>query len=322
MYVIPVLIAGGMLIYIMQAVASRSRRTVTERLDEIAGLTVVDSGAAEGIVIQRRTERFAFLANINVLKGYSTKIERQLIAAGLPLKATEFIFVHICSICLAFAISVAFFAKYKILIPGDPVLLFTYLGFYLPGFLLSSLVGRRVTTLEGQLADALTMVSSGLKGGYSFVQGLQMATNQLPPPISDEFGRVLHLIQLGVDAPRALRRMEERVRSYDLSMAVTGVCIQLQTGGNLSELLERIAHTIRERIKLRRDINAATAEGRMSGIVLVSLPACIAALLFVINPDYAQKLFYTDLGQILVKIWLFMQFCGVMWIRKLLNFDA
>lgn len=324
-YIVLSVVAAGMLaLFIVQYAASRSRRSVTARIDEVTGLGIAGdvAQADAGFVLQKRPERFEFLAHINFLKAYSKRIEKQLIAAGLLLKPTEFMFLQIASTLFAFGISVFFLSDKRILIRGDMVLLLTFIGYKFPQWALGFLMKRRITALESQLADALTMISSGLKGGYSFVQGLQMACEQLPPPISDEFQRVLHLIQLGVDAPRALRRMEDRVQSYDFSMAVTGVCIQLQTGGNLSELLERIAHTIRERIKLRRDINAATAEGRMSGIVLVSLPACIAALLFVINPDYAQKLFYTDIGGYLVKIWIFMQFCGIMWIRKLLDFDA
>lgn len=317
MIIVPVVIGGLLLLVVANYAASASRRAVTGRLDEIAGMGMEHAAAgADQIILQKRAERFRLIADFFKGKGYYTRIEKQLIAAGLLLKPTEFIIMQFLSFCFLTFIGLVFIHTWYI------VLFLMWLGYFAPLFLLGTLMKRRITSLEAQLADALTMISSGLKGGYSFVQGLQMASEQLPPPIADEFTRVLHLIQLGVDGPRALRRMEERVQSYDFSMAVTGVCIQLQTGGNLSELLERVASTIRERIKLRRDINAATAEGKMSGMVLIALPACIAGLLFLINPEYANKLFYTDTGKVLVKIWIGMQTVGILWIRKLLNFDA
>jgi tight adherence protein B len=125
-----------------------------------------------------------------------------------------------------------------------------------------------------------------------------------------------------MDIRDALRRMGERVQSYDLDMAITACCVQLQTGGNLSELLETSAQTIRARIKLRREISAATAQGRMSGAILVLLPVGIGVALKFINPDYANLLFTTDLGKKMIWGAIVMQSLGCLIINKMLQFEG
>jgi tight adherence protein B len=196
-----------------------------------------------------------------------------------------------------------------------------YIAWKGPQMLLQFLADKRRGTLEVQLADALAIISSGLKGGYSFVQGLSMAGDQLPPPIAGEFQRVIRLIQLGLDTPRALEQMAERINSYDYDMTVSATNIQLSSGGNLSKLLETIAETIRDRIRLRRDIAALTAQGRISGGILIALPIGIGIMLSLINPEYFGLLFSTTLGNNLLLLAFIQQCIGIYWIKKLLDFD-
>jgi tight adherence protein B len=148
-----------------------------------------------------------------------------------------------------------------------------------------------------------------------------MASQQLEPPIKDEFLRVIRLVQLGLDTPRALEQMSERVNSYDYEMTVSATNIQLSVGGNLSQMLDNIAVTIRDRIRLRREIAALTAQGRISGAILICLPLGIAGMLRVINPDYMGLLTNTPEGGIMIYVWVIMQGLGIYWIKKLLDFD-
>jgi len=201
------------------------------------------------------------------------------------------------------------------------LLLYIFLGWKVPQWILHYSAVRRRSKLENQLADALTIVASSLKGGYSFIQGMDMASQQLDDPIKMEMARVLRLIQLGMDTPRALQQMAERVNSYDYYMTVSATNIQLAVGGNLASLLETIAETIRERIRLRRDIAVLTAQGRVSGAILVALPICIFFMLFIINPKYMSELTTTTTGNNLLYGALIMQCCGIYWIKKLLDFD-
>jgi tight adherence protein B len=201
-------------------------------------------------------------------------------------------------------------------------LLFTvYIGWRGPQMVLQFLANQRRSKLEYQLADALTIISSSLKGGYSFVQGLDMAGNQMEMPIKEEIQRCMRLIQLGLDTPRALQQMSDRVNSYDYDMTISATNIQLAVGGNLSQLLEGISNTIRDRIRLRREISALTAQGRISGAILIGLPIGIAVMLRVINPEYMGYLIDTEMGNNILYVAAAQQLVGIWWIKNLLDFD-
>lgn len=284
--------------------------------------------ATQQSIAARKQERFGLISRL--MGGWSgtAKIERNLVTAGLMLKPSEFVaanllfLVIMLAVCLLYLRSWPAAAGIFFIIKQLTVLaICAFLGWRGPQILLQFMADKRRITLETQLADALAIISSGLKGGYSFVQGLSMASEQLPEPLSLEFARVIRLIQLGVDTSRALEQMSERVNSYDYDMTVSATNIQLSSGGNLSTLLERIAQTIRDRISLRRDIAALTAQGRMSGAILIALPIGIAIMLRVINREYFDLLLTTGLGNILLYLAAGQQAIGIYWIKKLLDFD-
>ena len=298
----------------------RKKVAVTE-----GGMT---ADAAQQAMTHAKRQRFEFIGALFQGRGSSSKIERNLVTAGLLIKPSEFLMLNLVVLAVCLLIGLLWIGSlpaYSGLFPlikrffglGAAV----YLGWKVPQWVLQFMADSRRTKLEYQLADALTIIASGLKGGYSFVQGLDMAAQQLEAPIKDEVARVLRLVQLGLDTPRALLQMSERVNSYDYDMTVSATNIQLTVGGNLSVLLENIAATIRDRIRLRRDIGVLTAQGRMSGIILVALPIGIGCMLFVINPDYMSRLIKTDMGNNLLYMAAGMQGFGIYWIKKLLDFD-
>lgn len=303
-------------------VASRMKRktAVTE-----GGVTVE---AAQQAITRSKQEKFEFLARLFKGRGGAGKIERDIVSAGLMIKPTEFLMMNliILAVCLligllsvsSMSVVPGFFSLFK---RALALTFFVVLGWKSPQWILGYIANRRRTKLEYQLADALTIIASGLKGGYSFVQGLDMASQQLEPPIKEETARVLRLIQLGLDTPRALLQMAERVNSYDYDMTVSATNIQLAVGGNLSQMLDNIAATIRDRIRLRRDIAVLTAQGRMSGMILVALPLGIGLMLSVINGEYMGRLITTPEGNMLLYVAAGLQATGIYWIKKLLDFD-
>lgn len=284
--------------------------------------------AAQAAITQRRGEKFTLIARFLRGRKDAGLIERNLTTAGMLLKPTEFMVAN-----LIFLIVIVLMGLGYLRIWENDGALFTMLkrllfilacflmGWKGPQMILQFLANQRRTKLEYQLADALTIISSSLKGGYSFVQGLDMAGQQMEPPIKDEITRVIRLIQLGLDTPRALLQMSDRVNSYDYDMTISATNIQLAVGGNLSALLEGIANTIRDRIRLRRDIAALTAQGRISGAILVILPMGIAVMLKFINPEYMNRLFDTTPGNNLLYLAGGQQLFGIWWIKNLLNFD-
>jgi len=318
-----VLVVGTLIFFMLRALSGRVRRTIDQRMQDVVGVTSggFDAELAaelEGQVIgAKRAERFKILSDLLRGRTFFKKLELTLIASGVPLKPVEFLGIVAVSTVVMALIGLFIARKGPVM-----TILFVIAGYKLPWLVLGFLRKRRIHTIEAQLADSLTMIASGLKAGYSFLQGMSAAAEQMPPPIADEFRRVVRSSQLGMDIRDALRRMGERVQSYDLDMAITACCVQLQTGGNLSELLETIAQTIRARIKLRREISAATAQGRMSGAILVLLPVGIGVALKFINPDYANLLFTTDLGKKMIWGAIVMQSLGCLIINKMLQFEG
>ncbi len=302
-------------------VASRLRRGAATD----TGLTVEGAQIA---MARSKQERFAFLSRLMRGQKGSSKIDRDLVSAGLLIKPNEFYMINLVAMGLIILMGLFFIRE----LPNDGSFfslvrragffaISIYLGWNVPRWVLGMLAAKRRTKLEYQLADALAIIASSLRGGFSFVQGLDMASQQLEPPIKDEFARVIRLVQLGLETSRALEQMSERINSYDYDMTVSATNIQLSVGGNLSQMLDSIAATIRDRIRLRREIAALTAQGRISGAILIGLPVGIALMLRVVNAEYMARLTNTPEGGVMLYIWVVMQGIGIYWIKKLLDFD-
>jgi tight adherence protein B len=268
----------------------------------------------EAILAEER-ERFPLLTRFFSKTKWAKIYSRKMMEAGLPIHGEEFlIFLLFTIVGLAsiVAILVKHFAGF--LIGG-------FVGFALPNWALQWRINRRKMLLENQLADALTIISAGLSAGYSFLQSARLAADQLPPPISEELDRVVRLSSLGMPVEQALQIMAERVQSYDYDITVSAILVQLRRGGNLSRILSTVADTIRQRIELRGEIAASTAQARFSGWILMGLPFAVATLVFIINPTWMKLLLDTELGRKMIFTGLVMQAMGMLWIRKLLQVE-
>jgi tight adherence protein B len=156
--------------------------------------------------------------------------------------------------------------------------------------------GSRMKAFAGQLPEAMELIARALRAGHSLAAGLHVVAEEMPPPVSKEFGRVYEEQNLGITLEDSLRNMMERIPNLDLKFFVTSVNIQRQTGGDLAEILERIGYIVRERYKILGQVKALTAEGRLSGIVLVSLPICLFILMMWMKPDYIKMLWEDPTG--------------------------
>lgn len=181
--------------------------------------------------------------------------------------------------------------------------------------------GKRIKSFESQLGDTLIMICNGLRSGFSFQQTMENVANDMPAPVGIEFGRVCNEIRYGATMEEALNNIVDRVKSPDLMLVVSAVLIQRTTGGNLSEILTTISKTIRDRIKIKGEINAVTAQGRMSGMIIGALPICIAAVLMVVNPDYMTTFFTTSVGNIMLAVCVVMEILGFFAIRKVVTIE-
>ena len=177
----------------------------------------------------------------------------------------------------------------------------------------------RLKKFAGQLPEALELVARALRAGHSLAAGLHVVAEEMPAPVADEFNRVYEEQNLGIPIEDALRSMCDRVPNLDLRFFVTSVCIQRMTGGNLAEILDKIGYVIRERFRILGQVKALTAEGRLSGVILMALPFLLFLIMLHIKYDYVEKLWTTDLGIKMSIYALIMQLLGALLIRKIVN---
>jgi tight adherence protein B len=191
-----------------------------------------------------------------------------------------------------------------------------------PGFLLSLAINRRTSRLQAQLADVVNILASSLRAGHSFFQALDMVSKEIGEPAGPEFQRVVAEIRLGRPVDQALNAMAERVGSEDFQWAVLAVNIQREVGGNLAEILDTVADTVRERSALRRQMRVLSAEGRLSVKILAVLPFLIGLYVAKVNPSYIGLLFSTRLGWIMLGTGGALMVVGIAWARKIVKVDA
>ncbi len=191
-----------------------------------------------------------------------------------------------------------------------------------PHVLLNRRIRRRAQQLQAQLPDILSVLASSLRAGHSFLQSLDMAARETQEPAASEFGRVIAEIRLGRGTGEALSAMAERVDNDDFRWAMLAVNVQAETGGNLAEVLDTVAETVRERQVVRGQVKALSAEGRLSIYILAGLPLVLALYMVLVNPDYIGLLFTTSLGILMLVTGCSLLAVGFTWMRKLVNIDV
>ncbi len=178
---------------------------------------------------------------------------------------------------------------------------------------------KRLNTFLSLLPDSLELMSRGLSAGHAFTESLHMVATEMPEPIAGEFGKTYEEQNLGLSYKLALRNLTTRIPLLDLRLCVTAILIQRETGGNLAEILEKVAHTIRERFRILEDLNTLTTSSRMSAWILCGLPLFIALMVNFMNPDYMDPLWNDPRGQKLVYVAVAMELIGMLLIRKIMN---
>ena len=300
--------------------ATQSRRTVEKRVDKIAskksGLTLQIQEKKK----ERKTSILKRAINSNGKHSVQRKklmdtIFNELILADIMMKPEEFSLIWIVLIFVPAGLAALFGLGIM------PAATLAVIGAFVPIVFIKIKKDKRKKAFEAQLGDTLIMMCNGLRSGFSFNQVMENVANDMPPPIGIEFGRVCNEIRYGATMEEALNNMCDRVKSADLMLVVSAVLIQRTTGGNLSEMLSTISHTIRERIKIKGEISSITAQGRMSGLIIGALPIGIAAVLMVVNPDYMSTFFTTKIGNIMLIVSVVMEVIGFFAIRKVVTID-
>ena len=196
------------------------------------------------------------------------------------------------------------------------------IGFMLPKLYVKQRNASRLRAFDDQLVDALSLMANALRSGSSFLQAMELISRELPSPIAEEFGQTVAEISVGAPVEEALSHLGRRVPSYDLYLAVTAIVIQRSVGGNLSEVLTNIAHTIRERVRILRDVQAKTAEQRISAYFLSALPLFMLGVISVVNPTYMTPMFHNPMGLMVLLGGFLLQGLGFLLLRKLSVIDV
>jgi tight adherence protein B len=241
--------------------------------------------------------------------------EQELLQADIPLRAEEFVIIQLGAVFIPVILG-------SLLLNNTAVtILLALVGAFVPILFLKYAKIRRLKRFNDQLGDGLLIMSNSLRAGYSFLQTLDSLRKESLPPLSTEVSRALHEMKLGTPTEEALQNMTKRVKSDDFDLIVTAVSIQRQVGGNLAEVLDNIASTIQERLRIKGEVRTLTAQGRISGVIVGLLPVFLAGFLFIINPTYMAILFKHPLGLALLGGALISEFIGILLIKKIVNID-
>ena len=219
------------------------------------------------------------------------KVKRSLARADLKLKVAEYYGLVVVSV-VGIALIAGFLGGRNPISFGMGAIL----GAVLPGMYVRRQQKVRLKKFDDQLADMINLMVNGLRAGYSTMQALETVSKELPPPISDEFRRVVQEMQLGVPMDQALDNLLRRIPSPDLDFMVTAINVQREVGGNLAEILDTISFTIRERIRIKGEINTLTSQVRTSASILSMIPIFLFILLWFISNDYIRSIFDNGLA--------------------------
>jgi tight adherence protein B len=244
---------------------------------------------------------------------YLDKTRSKLLKSYIKMKPEEFVAV---SLIVALVIGMILYIPTRNLVL---LLLGLLIGFKLPDIYVNSVKKKRGRKLNSQLPQALTIISNGLRAGFSFTQAMGVASREMDTPISDEFARVLRDNSLGKPLEEALENLSKRTDDEDLDMFITALLIQRQVGGNLAEVLDTISETIRERVRLRGEVRTLTSQGRIEALVIGVLPFGISVIVALLNPSYLEPLVTTTIGLFLLIGALILMGIGIYILTKMVD---
>jgi tight adherence protein B len=325
--------AAAVLLIALGIATSGNRSAISSRLERYAaGRTDVPAAAAgqggfADLIAQ--SEALAQLNRVVEQRDFGANLARDIARADLKLKPSEYLAIWGGSIV---GVPILFFV-FGFFMPAlqHPLALLIggLVGFLLPRLWLSQRRKGRLGAFNKQLPDTITLIANALRAGSSFLQAIELVVRESRPPISTEFGRVIREVNLGLPFGQALENMVRRVQSDDLELMATAIAIQHQVGGNLAEILDSIAYTIRERIRIQGEIRTLTAQQRLSGYVVAMLPFGLAGFIFLGAPTFFDPMFHPDpsiiglpAGVIVLLAGGVMMFLGFMLIRKIVDIEV
>jgi tight adherence protein B len=332
---VAVLAGLAVLILFYAIIGGKSGGDVNERLERYAAAGTPEKATSKkekGSVRDALAGSRAFTDFNRVVerRDFAANLARELARADLALKPSEFLAIRAAAIL---GLPVALWLIGSTVMPsvGNPLIVLAgaVVGWFVPRFWLNHRKGKRLKKFNSSLADTITLIANALRSGSSFLQAIEMVVRETQPPISTEFNRVIREVNLGLPFEQALANLVRRVRSDDLELMTTAISIQHQVGGNLAEILDSIAFTIRERVRIKGEIKTLTAQQRMSGYVVAGLPLGLVGILMVIAPKFMDPMFQNPpalmglpMGTVILGFGGFMMFIGFLLIRRIVDIEV
>ena len=313
---------------------ARGSSDVNARLERYASTKPEKPGGEDGAgpSLAQTLQSSAAMVQLNKVveqRDFGANLARELARADLKLKVSEYLIIWVgTTVGVPVLLLVLSLGMPSL---GNPivVLVGALVGFMLPRFWVGRRKSGRINAFNKQLPDTITLIANALRAGSSFLQAIELVVRESRPPISTEFGRVIREVNLGLPFETALENMVRRVRSDDLELMATAISIQHTVGGNLAEILDSIAFTIRERVRIKGEIRTLTAQQRLSGYVVGFLPIGLAGFLFIAAPQFMAPMFDDRVsiiglpaGVIILIVGGFMMFIGFMIIRRIVDIEV
>ena len=307
---------------------------VSARLERYAsaresGKSANSSGQGGLAELLEKSVALAQLNRVVEARDFGANLARDIARADLKLKPSEFLALWAASIIGIPLLFIVFSLGLPALRSPLALIVGAFVGFLLPRFWLGRRKSGRLGAFNKQLPDTITLLANGLRAGSSFLQAVELVVRESRPPMSTEFSRVIREVNLGLPFEQAMENMVRRVRSDDLELMATAINIQHTVGGNLAEILDSIAYTIRERVRIKGEIRTLTAQQRLSGYVVGFLPIGLAGFLFVAAPNFMAPMFEKPpeafglpLGVVILIFGGFMMFIGFLFIRKIVDIEV
>lgn len=246
---------------------------------------------------------------------YRMHVQRQALRAGLLWRGEEIMVLQAAMGGLTGGIAYLLFRN------GILAAVLSMAAGTVPLFWIRRLACKRTKAFEDQLGDAIALISNSIRVGHSFLQSVDAVVREMPDPMAFEFNKALKEMRLGVQTEDALHNLSERIPSRDLELLVTAILIQRQSGGNLSGILDQITATIRDRVKIKREVRTLTSQGRLSGIIVSLLPLILGAAIFFIDKAYVLLLIQNPIGNIMLGAAALSEVFGYLVIRRIVDIE-
>jgi tight adherence protein B len=314
-----VFLAAGLLVAGVAALADRAPNSMSqlkfyEQIRQDQGTNASDASLVDPESVRGRM--VGVVGSVASRGGFDRAIRRELERAGLPLRPAEYMTLHVVGVLSAGLLSQLIFRN---LLVTAVVVLLVALG---PIIALGTLARKRRESFQAQLPEVLNLLAGSMRAGWGLLQAVGIVVKEMGAPAGPEFGRVVTEARLGLPLEEALARMAERVESEDFRWAVTAISIQREVGGNLAEVLDLVAETIRERSTLRGQIKSLTGEGRISAVILIALPFFEGGILWMLNPGYFIKLLSSPIGIGAATVAALLIVVGTVWLRRIVRIEV